>query len=65
MNKQSLDNFNVWLEKVAKLPDKFIDTNLIMLVQTIYFLIIFGAIAVNQLTVVNRCIVPIPSSLSQ
>jgi hypothetical protein len=59
MNQRLYDT----LDKISKLPDKFIDTNVILVALLLQFLLIYGGIAVAQLKIVNSCIVPIPSSL--
>jgi hypothetical protein len=59
MNQRLYDT----LDKLSKLPEKFIDTNVILVALTIQFFVLYGAVAVAQLNAVNACITPIPSSL--
>lgn len=57
-----IERLDSYAETVAKLPDKFIDTRVILLVQLLICLICYSSIQAAQLTIVDRCIVPIPSS---
>lgn len=59
MNQRLYDT----LDKLSKLPDKFIDTKVILIALTFQCSILYGAVAVAQLNAVNACITPIPSSL--
>jgi len=55
-------SLNSVADKTLQLPTKFVDTRFVILVQIISCLIIYSAILVAQLTIVDRCVVPLPSS---
>jgi hypothetical protein len=59
MNQKLYDT----LDKLSKLPEKFININVILVALMIQFFVLYGAVAVAQLNAVNACITPIPSSL--
>ncbi len=49
-------------ERYQQLPNKFVDTRFVLLVQVIFCLITYAAIVTAQLKVVDSCLVPLPSS---
>jgi hypothetical protein len=57
-----LERLNFYAERLAMLPDKVIDTKAVLLVQLLICFIVYTSIQAAQLSIVNRCIVPIPSS---
>jgi len=57
-----IERLDSYAESVAKLPDKFIDTRLVLLVQLLICFICLTCIQAAQLNIVDRCIAPIPSS---
>lgn len=60
--KTFLERLNSYVERVAVLPDKVIDTKLILMVQLVICLVFYSSIVTAQLRIVDRCIVPLPSS---
>jgi hypothetical protein len=57
-----LERLNFYAERLAILPDKVIDTKVVLLVQLLICFIVYASIQAAQLSIVDRCIVPIPSS---
>jgi len=57
-----LERLNFYTERLAILPDKVIDTKVVLLVQLLICFIVYTSIQAVQLSIINRCIVPIPSS---
>ncbi len=53
---------NSGADKILQLPTKFVDTRFLILVQFIVCLIIYSAVLVAQMSIVDRCVVPLPSS---
>jgi hypothetical protein len=49
-------------EKYQELPNKFVDTRFVLLVQVIFCLITYSAILTAQMRVVDSCVFPLPSS---
>lgn len=62
MKHPFLERLNFYAERLAMLPDKFIDTRVVLLVQLLICFIVYSSIQAAQLNIVDRCIVPIPSS---
>ena len=60
--KTFLERLNSYVERVAVLPDKVIDTKLILMVQLVICLIVYSSIVTAQMRIVDRCILPLPSS---
>jgi hypothetical protein len=60
--KTFLERLNSYVERVAVLPDKVIDTKLLLMVQLVICLIVYSSILAAQMRIVDRCIVPLPSS---
>jgi hypothetical protein len=60
--KPFLERLNFYLERIALLPDKTIDTRVVLLVQLLICFITYTSIQAAQLALIDRCIVPIPSS---
>ena len=50
------------VDKYQQLPNKFVDTRFVLLFQVIFCLITYSAIVTAQMSVVNSCLVPLPSS---
>ena len=63
--KNLLNRLNFYIERLAILPDKVIDTKVVLLVQLLICFIVYASIQAAQLSIVNRCIVPIPSSFTK
>jgi len=57
-----LKTLHFYAERYMALPDKIVDTRAVFIAQLTMCVFLYGAIAVAQLNVVNRCIVPLPSS---
>lgn len=57
--KDFIDSVVAAAERYRSLPDKFIDTNMILLGQAIVCLVIGVAVLYTQNLVVHSCIVPI------
>jgi len=49
-------------ERYQQLPNKFVDTRFVLLFQVIFCLITYSAIVTAQMSVVNSCVFPLPSS---
>jgi hypothetical protein len=49
-------------ERYQQLPNKFVDTRFVLLVQVIFCLITYGAIVTAQIKVIDSCVLPLPSS---
>jgi hypothetical protein len=49
-------------DKYQELPNKFVDTRFVLLFQVIFCLITYSAIVTAQMSVVNSCVFPLPSS---
>ena len=60
--KVLIERLDFYLENLSKLPDKFIDTRLVLFVQLLICLLCYGSIQAAQLTIIDRCVFPIPSS---
>ncbi|MEG4453835.1 hypothetical protein [Microcoleus sp. N9_A1] len=60
--KDFFQNLHSQAERYMALPDKIIDTRAVFLAQLAMCAFLYAAIVVAQMTIVNRCIVPIPSS---
>lgn len=50
------------VQKYQQLPNKFVDTRFVILVQIIFCLITYAAILTAQIKVVDSCVLPLPSS---
>ncbi len=57
-----IERLDYYAESISKLPDKFIDTRVVLLVQLLICLICYSSIQAAQLTIIDRCLAPIPSS---
>jgi hypothetical protein len=49
-------------ERYQQLPNKFVDTRFVLLVQLIFCLITYAAIVTAQIKVIDSCVLPLPSS---
>jgi hypothetical protein len=49
-------------ERYQQLPNKFVDTRFVLLVQVIFCLITYAAIVTAQIKVIDSCVLPLPSS---
>ena len=49
-------------ERYQELPNKFVDTRFVLLFQVIFCLITYSAIVTAQMSIINSCVVPLPSS---
>jgi hypothetical protein len=49
-------------ERYQQLPNKFVDTRFVLLVQVIFGLITYAAIVTAQIKVIDSCVLPLPSS---
>ena len=59
MMKDFLKSVVATAERYRKLPDKFIDTNMVLLGQAIVCLTVGVAVLYAQNLVVNSCVIPI------
>jgi len=50
------------VQKYSELPNKFVDTRFVVLVQLIFCLITYAAIVTAQIKVIDSCVLPLPSS---
>ena len=60
--KKFFQSLHFHAERYMALPNKILDTRAIFVGQIIFCLVVYGAILTAQLTIVNRCILPVPSS---
>ncbi len=58
------ESANVTADKILQLPTKFVDTRFVLCVQIMFSLSLLALIAIGQLSVINSCVMPIPSSLT-
>jgi hypothetical protein len=49
-------------ERYQQLPNKFVDTRFVLLVQVIFCLITYAAIVTAKIKVIDSCVLPLPSS---
>ncbi len=60
--RKFIDYIYFWAEHYKSLPDKFIDTKLVIFLQLLICVFLYACILSGQLSVINRCAFPVPSS---